>query len=59
MLCLQVILFHFRLSMSNCEFVEDVRHVEDIDLSENVAAELNPAAREETLRLQQQAREIK
>ena len=48
-----------RLSMSNCEFDENVRHVEDVDLSENAADEENPLIVEEILRQQQQAREIK
>jgi hypothetical protein len=50
----------FRLSLINCEFVENVRHVEDVDLTENPNQnEGNQQDREETLRLQQEAREIK
>ena len=45
--------------MSNCEFDENVRHVEDVALSENAADEENPLIVEEILRQQQQAREIK
>ena len=48
--------------MSNCEFDEYVRHVDDVDLND-IDVEANDAgsaeAREETLRLQQQAREIR
>ena len=51
--------------MSNCEFDENVRHVDDVDLNDinddggggNDAA--SAEAREETLRLQQHAREVK
>ena len=51
--------------MSNCEFDENVRHVDDVDLNDtndddgggNDAA--SAEGREETLRLQQHAREVK
>ncbi len=50
----------FRLSLINCEFVENVRHVEDVDLTENPNLnEGNQQDREEIMRLQQEAREIK